>query len=138
MKKKHISTSGSKSLIFYHFVFVTKYRRKVLNEDVILEITEIAKKTCDEFGGIFQEGNGEDDHYHLLVQLPSTVAPSKFVNFVKGRSSRILREKYWDIIKKKLWGKTFLEPILLLFVYRRGDARNRPPLRPATRTRRCR
>jgi REP element-mobilizing transposase RayT len=130
-KKKHTSRPNSKSLIFYHFVFVTKYRREVLIIDIIEEITKIVIHVCKENKGFFEEGNGEEDHYHLLVKLPPKIAPGKFVKLVKGRSSKIIREKYWEeIFKSKL---SFLEPILLLFLRWWCHHRNHKKIHPRTR-----
>jgi putative transposase len=35
--------------IHYHFVFVTKYRYKVLNGGVGLKVRELIKQTCEAF-----------------------------------------------------------------------------------------
>jgi putative transposase len=40
------------------------------------------------------ECNGDDDHVHLLVEYPPTVAISGLVNSLKGVSSRRLRQRF--------------------------------------------
>jgi putative transposase len=47
--------------------------------------------------------DGERDHVHLLVYYPPKVAGSKFVNGLKGASSRVshrmhpdLQQRYWN------------------------------------------
>lgn len=46
------------------------------------------RNVCIDFGAELREFNGEDDHVHLLVHYPPTVAVSKLVNSLKGVSSR--------------------------------------------------
>lgn len=75
-----------------HLVFVTKYRRDVLSELAIRDLSTIFAKVCRNFGARLVECNGEDDHVHLLVEHPPQVQISKLVNSLKGVSSRRLRQ----------------------------------------------
>jgi len=75
-----------------HLVFVTKYRRDVLSELAIRDLTRIFAKVCADFEAELIECNGEDDHVHLLIVYSPKVALSKLVNSLKGVSSRLLRE----------------------------------------------
>ena len=52
-----------------HLVFVTKYRRGVLDGDAVLRLRVMFAKVCDDFEAELVELNGEDDHVHLLVSL---------------------------------------------------------------------
>ena len=74
-----------------HLVFVTKYRRDVLSELAIRDLSVIFAKVCKDFKARLVECNGEDDHVHLLVEYPPQVSISKLVNSLKGVSSRLLR-----------------------------------------------
>jgi len=81
-----------------HLVFVTKYRRKVLTEAAHETLRMLFAKVCEDFHATLVESNGEDDHVHLLVEYPPTMAPlSKLVNSLKGVSSRRLRVLHPDI-----------------------------------------
>jgi putative transposase len=72
-------------------VFVTKYRRGVL-DDTMLRCCEAAmRKVCADFDAELREFNGEADHVHLLVGYPPKVAVSALVNSLKGVSARRLR-----------------------------------------------
>ncbi len=51
------------------------------------------------------------DHVHMLVAPPPQVAPSKLVQYIKGRSSRLLqmecrhlRKRYWG---QHLWARGY-------------------------------
>jgi len=56
------------------------------------------------------ELNGEDDHVHLLIEYPATVALSKLVNSLKGVTSRLLRVKNFSEVNSKLWGDHLWSP----------------------------
>ncbi len=86
-----------------HLVFVTKYRRGVLSERAIDVIREAAKGVCSDFEAKLVELNGEDDHVHLLVEYPPTIALSRLVNSLKGVSSRLLLAKQFPEVQSKLW-----------------------------------
>ncbi|ABY21890.1 ISRs3 [Renibacterium salmoninarum ATCC 33209] len=60
-----------------HLVFVTKYRRGVLNNDMLTRCEEIMDDICKDFEAELTEFNGEEDHVHLLVHYPPKVALSK-------------------------------------------------------------
>jgi len=80
-----------------HLVFVTKYRRGVLDADAIERLRAIFAKVCANFEARLIEMDGEDDHVHLLVEYPPKVAISSLVNSLKGVSSRLLRKERPDI-----------------------------------------
>lgn len=77
-----------------HLVFVTKYRRGVLKPAHLAAMRPILADVCADFGAELVEFNGEDDHVHLLIEYPPTVALSRLVNSLKGVSSRRLRQRY--------------------------------------------
>jgi putative transposase len=83
-------------------VFVTKYRRGVL-DDAMLSCCEAAmRKVCGDFGAELREFNGEDDHVHLLVEYPPKVAVSALVNSLKGVSARRLRGEFADRVNRHI------------------------------------
>ena len=44
------------------------------------------------------------DHIHLLVAAPPQLAPAKLVQYLKGRSSRMLQEEF-PHLRKRYWGQ---------------------------------
>jgi putative transposase len=56
------------------------------------------------------EFDGEDDHVHLLVNYPPKLAVSALVNSLKGVSSRMIRQKNYPTIRRKLWGGALWSP----------------------------
>jgi len=60
-----------------HIVFVTKYRRPVINKAVMVRLKEIFAATLDKWKCQLIEFDGEADHVHLLVDYPPQVQLSK-------------------------------------------------------------
>jgi hypothetical protein len=69
-----------------------------------LGLRELFTGVCIDFESQLVEFDGEDDHVHLLVNYPPKVSVSALVNSLKGVSSRILRQRSYPSIRKKLWG----------------------------------
>lgn len=94
-----------------HLVFVAKYRRHVFDGAAIETLRGIFEKVCTDFGAELRACDGEDDHVHLLVEYPPTVAISALVNSLKGVSSRLLRQRRPDIARRYwkgvLWSPSY-------------------------------
>jgi putative transposase len=93
-----------------HLVFVTKYRRGVFTQEILLRIKALFGETCEQMDVELIEFGGEDDHVHILVNVPPKLAIANLVGKLKGKSSYFLRREYWQHIKKKLWGKHLWSP----------------------------
>jgi len=92
--------------IEYHFVWVTKYRYKVLVGDVGSRVRELVRQTCDTFEIEILKGVVSKDHVHILVSAPPNMAPSEIMRRIKGRTSRKLFEEF-PKLKKRYWGRHF-------------------------------
>lgn len=111
--KKSIDYRRGRHCVFIlhvHLVFVTKYRRKVMTNDVLLELENIFRDICQSFEAELQEFNGENDHVHLLLNYPPKISLSKLVNSLKGVSARLLRKKKFPSIEKVLYGRHLWSP----------------------------
>ncbi len=93
-----------------HLVFVTKFRREVFTKEVLDDLQGIFSGVCDDFEAELVEFDGEEDHVHLLVNYHPKVAVSNLVNSLKGVSSRMIRQKQYPSIRKKLWGGALWSP----------------------------
>lgn len=77
---------------------------------MLTRMTLIFEETCIQMSCEFLEFNGEDDHVHMLVVVPTKLSVAILVIKLKGKSSYILRKEFWDKIKNKLWGKHLWSP----------------------------
>ena len=92
--------------IEYHFVWVTKYRYKILVGDVALRVRELVRQTCESFEIQIMSGAVSRDHVHLLVSAPPTMAPSEIMRRIKGRSASKLFSEF-PKLRKRFWGRHF-------------------------------
>jgi putative transposase len=97
-------------LMHVHLVFVTKYRSGVFTKEILDDLREVLRSVCADFEAELVEFDGEDDHVHLLVNYPPKVSVSVLVNSLKGVSSRMIRQKQYPSITKKLWGGALWSP----------------------------
>jgi putative transposase len=97
-------------LMHVYLVFVTKYRGEVFTAQILQEMRPIFAKVCKDFEADLMEFDGEDDHVRLLVNYPPKVSVSALVNSLKGVSSRLIRQKNYPSIRRKLWGGSLWSP----------------------------
>ena len=93
----------------YHIIFVTKYRRKVLTEEIRNLLIDNMRKTAKDRHVTIEEANGEQDHLHLLIDArPDTDLPN-LIKILKGASARAAF-KHHPEIKQQLWGGHLWSP----------------------------
>ena len=90
-----------------HIVFVTKYRCKVINADILKSLEAIFSKLCQNQKSELIEFGGESDHVHLLIDISPDIAPSRLVNTLKTISSRMIRKEFAEHINKFYWKPVF-------------------------------
>lgn len=101
--------------LIYHFITVVKYRKKVfITDEIISDLKTINEKVAEDFEVEIIEQECGDDHIHILFRAKPTLDIPKFINLLKGRSSRELRKKYKDFLSDKLWGDNFWSPSYFL------------------------
>ena len=91
----------------YHLVVITKYRHKCINKEILNDVNEIFKNLIEGKNGTVIEFNGEPDHIHLLFEVPPQVELAKLVNTLKTVSSRLIRKKHSEYLKKYYWKPVF-------------------------------
>jgi len=76
-----------------HAVFSTKDRAKLIPKDFQSRLWSYAAGICKKEGIFVHAIGGTDDHIHLLIQIPPSLALAKAVNAVKSNSSRWASEE---------------------------------------------
>jgi putative transposase len=87
-------TGGTVYSLSIHLVFVTKYRKKVIDAAMLVRLKEILALTCNKWDCELLEFNGEQDHCHLLIEINPKVLISSFANNLKTVSSRLIRKEF--------------------------------------------
>ena len=88
----------------YHFVFTTKYRKPVLQDEVGRRVRELVREVCRTFDVEILKGAVGSDHVHLFISAPPNVAPSRLMQAVKGKTSHHLLSEYRRL-NREFWGR---------------------------------
>ena len=95
-------------LLQYHMVFVTKYRKPVLEGPVKALVYQTIRNICEEKGLTILELNGEQDHVHILYEADPFTSPGELANIIKTKTSRYVRKAYGDtLLKQHYWKPLF-------------------------------
>ena len=100
-------TSHAVFTLNYHLIICVKYRRKVFDNDIIInELKERTRRIADGFDIEIINQECDKDHTHILFKAKPSTDLVKFINSLKGATSRIIRLKFPEV-KKKLWKDMF-------------------------------
>ena len=97
-------TSHSIYDIKYHIVWITKYRKPILNKDIGMRIRELIRQICISLDVQIMKGHISRDHVHLMLSVPPYISVSKLIQSIKGRTSRKLLDEYKSL-KRLFWGQ---------------------------------
>jgi putative transposase len=93
-------------LLCYHLVFVVKYRRQVIDDNISKRLREIYEYIAIRYNITLKEWNHDTDHVHILFSAHPKSEISKFINAYKSASSRLIKKEFPEI-KQKLWRESF-------------------------------
>ena len=90
--------------IKYHFVWVTKYRYPVLRGEIAERGRDIIRQVCMAREITIVKGHVSRDQVHLCVAATPNLGPARIMQYVKGKSSRVLQQEY-PALRKRYWGQ---------------------------------
>ena len=88
--------------IAYHFVWIPKYRRRILLGDVQKATKEAIQVCCDTHGFTLLALEADEDHVHCFVSAPPKLSITAIVKYLKGITGRKLFERFPEI-RNQLW-----------------------------------
>jgi REP-associated tyrosine transposase len=93
----------------YHVVFCPKYRRKVLINGVDERLKTILVETIEQWEQELVELEVMPDHVHLLVGCDPHFSLHRLVKYLKGTSSRYLRQEFPQLKRRlpSLWTNSY-------------------------------
>lgn len=100
---KYHKKSHCKYLIKIHLVFVTKYRKNIINGNFRDDLLKIINDISLEKGFVIDIMESDNDHLHILVDIPPQISVQKVVHQIKQLSTfriyqlhrRYLKQYYW-------------------------------------------
>ncbi len=95
-------------LVVYHLIWCPKRRRKVLVGGIKARFEQLLREVASEHGWTILELTIQPDHVHVFLRGDPYTAPSDVARLFKGRSSRVLREEFPELLKlPSLWTHSF-------------------------------
>jgi len=95
-------------LIQYHLVWCPKRRKPVLVGKIKERLEQIIYEVAEELGIKVLELTVNPDHLHLFISAYPTIPVHKIVRRIKGRTSRILRQEFPELLKlPSLWTHSY-------------------------------
>ncbi len=95
----------------YHIVWLPKYRKRVLSGRLAERVKELLSECSEVNRWEILELNVQPDHVHMMVQLRPNISVSRAVQLLKGKSSRIIRKEFPELVEfywgDSLWGDGF-------------------------------
>lgn len=98
MENNNQSKSHAVFNIKLHIVFVTKYRRKTLSDDLLLYLKGAFGDCLDAWGCKLVQFGGGSDHVHLLIDIHPALNISVLINNLKTASARRARARFAEHI----------------------------------------
>ena len=95
-------------LINYHLVWCPKRRKPVLVGKIRDRLEQIIRELSEEMGFEVLALEINPDHVHLFVSSYPKLGCHRIVRAIKGRSSRILRQEFPELLKlPSLWTHSY-------------------------------
>jgi putative transposase len=94
----------TKSDLKVHLVWVPKYRKAVLTGEVALRGRALLRQIAMEHEREMVSGKVARDHVHRFLWYPPNQDVSQIGQWLKGISSRLLRQEF-PHLRKKFWGR---------------------------------
>lgn len=97
-------------MLNYHLIFVVKYRKKIFTDERLVEFTKecMCKVAAENDVEIVNQECGED-HIHLTISAKPTAQLTKVVNFMKGKTARMIRQEFdlSETLGDSLWSDSY-------------------------------
>ena len=106
---RYTVSSGSVFSLKYHFVWCSKYRRKVLTGQIAEALKAYLYEKAAQLDVNIEALEIIPDHVHLFVSSDPSEAPQRLANQFKGYTSRKLRQEYAELRSRipSLWSRSY-------------------------------
>ena len=92
----------------YHLVVVTKYRHKVINNELKDRLIEISYSIIEsDWKSKIISINTDEDHVHILFETLPQTQLSKLINNYKTVTSRLIRKEFSKQLEQYYWKPYF-------------------------------
>lgn len=78
----------------YHVIFATKYRRKILDDELAIHLKECFVDVSKKYGFKILESEIMPDHVHLLISVNPDFGIKTAISRLKGASARLIGKNF--------------------------------------------
>ncbi|MDZ7967751.1 MAG: IS200/IS605 family transposase [Nostoc sp. DedSLP03] len=89
--------------LYYHIVWTTKKRQPLITSDKETELYNFIINKSNSLNCRLHAIGGIEDHIHLVVSIPPTIAIAEFVKKIKGSSSHHFNHNLCPTSEKFTW-----------------------------------
>lgn len=106
--EKYRKTHTTVSDINYHFIWIPRRRRKVLQGEIKKRLNELIHQALMELDCRLISLAIEPDHVHLFINAPCHLTIPAIMHKVKGMSARYLRKEFPVLLKlPSMWTRSY-------------------------------
>ena len=87
----------------YHFVWIPKYRKRILMPEIADYAKLVFRKIAEEYDMVIDTVEVVEDHVHIFLEAPPRLSPSRIVQILKSMSARELFREF-PRLRRQLWG----------------------------------
>ena len=95
----------------YHVVFIPKYRKKVLYQQLRWELGTVFRDLAQRQESEIIEGHLMADHVHMLISIPPKHSVSSLMGFMKGKSAihiaRVYAGRRRNYVGQHFWARGY-------------------------------
>ena len=95
----------------YHVVFIPKYRRKAIFEQLRKHLGGIFRMLAKQRESEIEEGHLASDHVHMLISIPPKYSVSQVIGYIKGKSAihiaRTYLGKRQNFVGQHFWARGY-------------------------------
>ena len=81
----------------YHVVFAPKFRRRIIFNQLRVDIGKIIRMLCERKGITIIEAELCPDHVHMLISIPPKMSVAGAIGYVKGKSPLLIFDRHADM-----------------------------------------
>jgi len=81
----------------YHVVFIPKFRRRALYEDLRQHLGRLFRTLAEQRESRVEEGHLMPDHVHMLLSIPPKYAVAQVIGYMKGKSAIHIARSYMGV-----------------------------------------
>jgi len=110
MPRGYLSSQTEVRSLGYHFVWCTKYRKKLLDNGVDKRLNSLICEKCAWIGYEIKLLEIKPDYVYLYGVANPLLSPNQIINQIKGYTSKILRSEFKELRTKlpTLWSRGYL------------------------------